>query len=284
MSSDQNHHYIPQSYQRGWAVGGKVVVYEWRYDKVVCKPKSTKSTGGRPGLYHIPMAPPDKQNFMEDNFWKRVDQWGADALELLRTDSPEAIRKLNKQRLVVFILSLEFRHPRRLAELQAHAKDHVLDGCLRENYAAHRYAHEPDTFEDFQRAIEQPGLTEMTAEMLCKFVQLPEVRQKLLEMEWQVVSVKNSVPIITSDVPVIRYKGLRDDDGMLIFSLSPTEFFVAYNLGKIDMKPWIEDSIQTGKFIEEINRCVVGQKIEFVYAADESQTDIIAAHWPEQSV
>jgi hypothetical protein len=58
MSADQNQHYLPQSYQRGWIdASGRPHVYRWAYNKLVCEPKATKSTGGRDGLYFIPMPP-----------------------------------------------------------------------------------------------------------------------------------------------------------------------------------------------------------------------------------
>src|SRR5260370_19368093 len=119
MSGGQQQHYLPQSYQRGWAnADGRVHVYEWRHDKLVCAPKSTRSTGGRNGLYFIPMAPPGRQNFMEDVFWKTIDQWGADGLALLRTNDPSAAARINRDRLATFIMSFEFRNPRKFAELE----------------------------------------------------------------------------------------------------------------------------------------------------------------------
>ena len=89
MSADQNQHYLPQSYQRGWiGTSGHLHVYRWAYNKLVCEPKATKSTGARDGLYFVPRAPPGEQNMMEDVFWKRIDQGGADGLALLRTNDP----------------------------------------------------------------------------------------------------------------------------------------------------------------------------------------------------
>jgi hypothetical protein len=105
MSVDQNQHYLTQSYQRGWLNAGRVHVYRWAHNKLVCEPKSTKSTGERDGLYFIPMAPLGKQNIMEDVFWKRIDQWGADGLALLRTNDPAAAAKINKDRLATFVMS-----------------------------------------------------------------------------------------------------------------------------------------------------------------------------------
>ena len=69
MSANQNQHYLTQSYQRGWIdTSGRLHVYRWSYNKLVCEPKATKSTGGRDGLYFMPMAPPGEQNMMEEVF------------------------------------------------------------------------------------------------------------------------------------------------------------------------------------------------------------------------
>ena len=36
MSADQNQHYLPQSYQRGWIdASGRLHVYRWAYNKLV---------------------------------------------------------------------------------------------------------------------------------------------------------------------------------------------------------------------------------------------------------
>ena len=238
MSADQNQHYLPQSYQRGWIDGsGRPHVYRWVYDKLVCEPKSTKSTGGHDGLYFIPMAPRDKQNFMEDVFWKRVDQWGADGLALLRTNDPAAAARIDKDRLATFVMPFFFRNPNRVQYFNAWAKEHVLNGCLKNDYAKYRRPHEPATFEEFKAALERPGMSELGAQCLRYMVANTALRDQMLKMEWQVVTVPTtSDPILTSDVPIIINRGLKDDDGCLILPLSTNEFFVAYNLGKIDMK------------------------------------------------
>jgi hypothetical protein len=280
MSISQHQHYLPQSYQRGWADANKQVhVYEWRHNKLVCAPKSAKSTGGREGLYFIPMAPPRHRNFMEDVFWKTIDQWGADGLALLRSNDQAAPAKINRDRLATFIMSFEFRNPRKIAQLEVEAKRRVLTGCLKHDYAGNRRQHEPETFDEFAKALDQPGLTELGALSLRSLVRNETIRAQILSMDWQVVTVTNSEPILTSDVPLIRYKGLKEDDGMLILPLSPNEFFVAFNQRRIDMKRSIDENIQSGRFIEAINLYVVQSKIEFVYGIDDSQKPFVARHW-----
>jgi hypothetical protein len=281
MSADQNQHYLPQSYQRGWLDAcDRVHVYRWAYDKLVCEPKVTKSTGRRDGLYFVPMAPPSEQNFMEDVFWKGVDQWGADGLALLRTNEPSAAARINKDRLATFIMSFLFRNPNMVNCFNSHAKKHVLNGCLKDNYTEHRRAHEPATFEEFKAALEQSGMTELAAECLRQQVENKAVRAKILNMEWQVVTVPTtSDPILTSDVPLIVNRGLRDDDGCLILPLSTNEFFVAYNLGKIDMKREISESVATGKFVRAMNKYVIEHRIDYVYGIDDSLMAFASAHW-----
>jgi Protein of unknown function (DUF4238) len=203
MSATQNHHYLPQSYQRGWADNNGVHVYRWVFNRVVCKPKSTESTGGRDGLYFTPMALLGLQNFMEDVFWKKIDQWGADGLRLLRTNDPAAAAKINKDRLATFIMSFLFRNPKQVTRFNEWAKSHVLNGCLKADYAKHRQPHEPLTFVEFKAALDQPGLTELAAESLRYMVENLEIRKRILAMQWQVVTVPStSNPILTSDVPL----------------------------------------------------------------------------------
>ncbi len=229
MSADQNQHYLPQSYQRGWIdASGRLHVYRWAYNKLVCEPKATKSTGGRDGLYFIPMAPPGEQNTMDEVVLKRIDQWGADELALLRTNDPSAAARINKDRLVIFVMSLLFRNPNMIKCLNAQAKESVLNGCLKDDYAKERNPHEPDSIEEFKVALEQRGMTELAAQCLRYLVENKTVRDQILKMQWQVVTVPTtSDPILTSDVPLIIKGGLQDDDGCLILPLPTKEFFVA---------------------------------------------------------
>jgi hypothetical protein len=280
MSADQNHHYLPQSYQRGWAgADGRVHVYRWRHDRLVCDAKPTKSTGGRDGLYYIPMAPPEQRNFMEDVFWKMIDQWGADGLQALRDGGSANAPPLKLEQLAIWLLSLETRNPRKIAWIEAEARQHVLELCDQLGYDGYRSAHHPATLEAFQVALTQPGLTELGARSLREMVLNAPVRKKLMVMDWQVVTLSNAEPLLTSDVPLIRYKGLKDDDGLMLLALSPTEFLAIFNRGSIDMKAWIQASIESGDFVSGMNKFVVRHKIDYAYAQDASQMDFVRRYW-----
>jgi hypothetical protein len=280
VSADQHQHYLPQSYQRGWAdAHGFVHVYEWRYNKVVCAAKATKSTGARNGLYFMPMAPPERRNIMEDGFWKQIDQWGADELASLRSSNDARRAEVDRERLAIFVMSFLFRNPRKIAEFEAQAKAHSTSDSIKANYAKYRRQHEPETFEEFVRQLEQPGLTELGAQVLRHAVLNQAIRAHLLTMEWRVVRVSGGVSLLTSDVPIITFKGAKDPDGLIILPLSPSEFFVAFNNGPIDMQASIDENIRTGVFIEAMNKFVVRNKIEFVYGADDTAKHFVEQYW-----
>jgi hypothetical protein len=112
-------------------------------------------------------------------------------------------------------------------------------------------------------------------------VENKNIRDQILTMEWQVVTVPTtSDPILTSDVPIIINRVLKDDDGCLILPLSTNEFFVAFNLGKIDMKKAISESVATGRFVRSMNKYVVEHRIEYVYGVDDSLMAFVARYWP----
>ncbi len=205
---------------------------------------------------------------------------GADGLALLRSNDPSAAAKINKDRLATFVMSFVFRNPKMVNYWNAWAKKSVLNGCLKDDYIKYRNPHEPTSFEEFKAALEQPGMTELSARCLRYQVENKPIRDEILKMEWQVVTVPaTSDPILTSDVPLIVHGGLKTDDGCLILPLSTNEFFVAYNLGQFDMKKEISESVASGRFVRAMNKYVIEHRIDFVYGIDDSLMPFVARHW-----
>ena len=191
-----------------------------------------------------------------------------------------AATRINKDRLATFVMSFFFRNPNMVKLFNALAKESVLNGCLKDDYSKHRRPHGPTSFQEFKPALDQPGMTELAAQYLRYQVESKAIRDPLLKMEWQVVTVPTtSDPILTSDVPIIINGALMDDDGCLILPLSTNEFFVAYNLGKIDMKEEISEAVATGRFVRSMNKYVVEHRIDYVYGGDDSLMTFVARYW-----
>ena len=54
---------------------------------------------------------------------------------------------------------------------------------------------------------------------------------------------------------------------------------MAYNLGKIDMKKAISESVATGRFVRSMNKYVVEHRIDYVYGVDDSLMAFVAQYW-----
>jgi hypothetical protein len=283
----QEHHYLPQFYQRRWAAAkdGPVFVYQRPHDRVVVAPKSTKATGKRVGLYTVSGAPAKRANDLEDNFWRVIDQWGSDSLSVLESTDPAHAAKLVRERWAIFVMSLFWRNPQQVTRINTAAKARYTDSFsdFASNYGAMRRPHEPDNYEEFMALFEQPGISEFGAKILRAFTLNDAIRKHVLTMDWQVVTLSNSpVPLLTSDNPMIRYKGLKDPDGLLMLPLGPNEFFAAFNRGEIDMQKWIDQSISHGCFIEAMNKYVVQHAIKYVYGVDDTQLAFVERFLPSE--
>jgi hypothetical protein len=278
----QEHHYLPQFYQRRW-VGpdGKLTVFSRPHQAVVAKRRSPRATGKEAGLYAVPIAPLPEQNALEDRFWRTLDQWGADALVALEKDDPAGVAPLDRERWAVVLLSMMFRDPWSVARINQSARDHYTTGFAEfpARYDELRAPHEPEAYEEFVAAFDRPGLSEFGAQILRSFATNKAVRSQLLAMDWQVVTISDaSVPLLTSDRPVIRFKGLKEADGLLILPLGPSSFFVAYNRGPLDMRSEIHESIVHGRFLEAMNEYVVQSAVRNAYGSDDSQLAVVEQH------
>lgn len=280
----RKNHYLPQFYQRRWASPTdpqqKIFAYEKPHDKVIVHPRSTKATGWSPDLYTVKVAAPGEEQALEDEFWRVIDQWGSDAINALENSAPE----LDKTRWAIFLLSLALRNPEEVAAVNRAARQHYTEGApdFADRYDQLRFPYEPTTICEFMAKFSEPGLSGFGAQILKALATNRVIIEHLLMMDWQVVTLENiASPLLTSDRPLIRYKGLKHDDGLLMLPLGPFEFFVAYNRGEVDMKRWIDDSIRTGTFTESMNKYVVQRAIRFVYGIDDEQTQFVAKHFPD---
>lgn len=231
-----------------------------------------------PGLYTVFGVPDDRANELEDKFWRMIDQWGADCLEILESKDPASESKLVRERWVVFIMALLIRNPMRIKEINEEAKDHYANGfeMFREDYEKLKRAYEPETYDAFMKLFDGEGMSELGAQIVRYLSFNKPVIDYILSMQWHVVSLSNlTAPLLTSDNPLIRYKGLKRVDGLLVLPLNPYEFFVAFNIGEIDMKTWISDSIATGQFTKAMNKYVVERAITYVYGSDDKQKEFV---------
>jgi hypothetical protein len=277
-------HYLPQFYQKRWAVKGKqLFVYQRPNDRVVVARKPPRATGWKDDLYTTHGVPAERTTELEDTFWRLIDQWGSNSLTILESSDPEQATNLDRARWVTFMMSLVFRNPQQVDRINKAAESHYATGFagFASRYDELRQAHEPDTYDEFMALFQKPGISELGGKILRAFTLNRPIREYLANMAWYVV-IDSPIPLLTSDNPVIRYKGLKDSDGLWMLPIGPNQFFVAFNRGEIDMQGWISHSISDGHFIESMNKYVVQHAIKYVYGIDDTQVDFVERYLPTE--
>lgn len=196
-------------------------------------------------------------------------------------DDLNGLAPLDRERWAVVLLSMMFRDPWSVERIHQSARDHYTAGFpeFSARYEALRAPHEPETFDEFIAAFDRPGLSEFGAQILRSFATNRAVRRQLLAMNWQVVTIGDApVPLLTSDRPVIRFKGLKEANGLLMLPLGPSSFFVAYNNGPLNMRGEIQDSIIHGRFLQAMNEYIVQSAVRHAYGSDDSQRSVVERH------
>jgi hypothetical protein len=281
----QNHHYLPRNYQKRWADPAdpkkRVWVYQRPHLDIVAGEKSTKTTGYVEDLYTVFTSPTDFHDDLEDTYFQEIDQKGCDALDLMQSKAPDAIIKLKAQRhdWERYVLSLYNRHPRQIAYIVGEVINwHLTEfKALRENYVAMRLPDEPATWDEFVAYLSAGKMTPMGAEILKSFIDNKEIFEQFDAMDSGLFEVKTGRKFLTSDHPVIRYKGLKEPDGFIAVPVSPTVVWIAYN-GPM-MHQALVAALNDGVLIDEMNAYVVSHCIKYVYASDGDQVAFVDQHW-----
>ena len=100
--------------------------------------------------------------------------------------------------------------------------------------------------------------------LLHRVLDLPEVRDNLVEMNWQVFTAVSSERFLTSDHPVFvsESKGLKPPHGEFLFPLASGIALVGSWQGP---KRGLSFSIASSRFIKEFNRYVVSGSDRWLY-------------------
>ncbi|MFD1623342.1 DUF4238 domain-containing protein [Azospirillum griseum] len=283
MSANQEHHYLPQCYQRGWTGGdGKLFVYKWVRSRIECKRRSPKSTAWTPGLYFAPGLPPNLKNVLEDEVWRRIDQWLSDGLEVLRSNDVNDIEKIDKSCWSVVITAMIFRNPSMIKYINDQANRHILEMIKRCGFEKYRSSDEPDSQERFENFPIQDGMLNISVQSILRIIINSGIYQQIYSMKWGVVNIDlDFCSIITSDNPVTIYSGLKQDDGFLVFPINKDRFFIAFNDNHNKSESSMMKLFTSNNFVRIINKRVIEQKYCYVYAFDDSMTDFINNNFKE---
>jgi uncharacterized protein DUF4238 len=237
MSSDapNKHHYLPVFYLNHWAgKDGRVVRFYRPHRSVVASPITPLNTGFEDGLYALDGVAPEQRQVVETQFMAPgVDGPAAVVLQKMLTGGLRGLTGDERVEFTRFVLSLEYRGPQALKEMQVLAGNvvrHNLDVAEDEEYRALRNPGDPETLHGWALENVPELLTNAHKRWLPGIIDNSDVGQHVINMPWAVINVSGSKhTLLTADRPLYRELGLDDPKAIWTLPLSPTHLFAAAN-------------------------------------------------------
>lgn len=229
------HHYLPVFYLERWTGDdGRLFRYYRPHCDAVASPITPLNTGFEDGLYTLDGAAPGQRQVVETQFMAPgVDSPAAVALEKMITGGPPSLTGDERVEFTRFVLSLEYRGPQALKEMETLAGDIVrqnLDVADDEEYRALRKPGDPETLHEWALTNVPEMLANAHKRWLPGIIDNAEVGQHVVNMPWAVINVSGSKhTLLTADRPLYRELGLDNPQAIWALPLSPTYLFAAAN-------------------------------------------------------
>ena len=260
------HHFSPKFYLSGW-VGpdGQLCCMRKVYGKMVVEPKTPTGTGYVKDGYKTDHIPEDQSHHVETAFMSPLDNDAARELQRMLAGDRRIRTSEERSAWTRFVISLLFRHPAAVESLKAHF------GQMHSVAVRGVEAEFPGSVITLD-----PAVTSVAASnMLTEIIDNDRVGPTIFDMMWVVVDVsKSKHPLMTSDRPVVMPLGLGDPDCHIALPISPTKLFIAAHTDRFkQLKPGQETTV-----VKAINKAVVAQAREFVWAVDDSQLTFVEKH------
>lgn len=284
-NAPHRHHYCPQFLTKRWAgADGKLCVFSRPHRTIISRRKFPVETGWVDNLYAVHALPPEQQQFIEMQFFKRVDQDASDVLDLIDQGGQVLLAKRHNDGLSRFVMSLMQRDPFQVARLRAIAGN-VYDGMIedfRERYDA-EVGNEGESFDEFRLRTEQHTKTLLGGVLIPKLSDLPKLGEHLNTMMRRVVVLENSrFDLLVADRPLIRMvESFADPRAVVFLPIGPRKILLFANTQeRIEAA---ERALSHDKrMVPALNQISVRRAGAYVYATNEDHARFVANHWPDE--
>jgi len=230
---EQKHHYVPKFYLKQW-VGAHGTLCEFSRPHNIVRPHkcTADGTGYVRGFNTFALLPSQLAHFLEDRFFRTVDNDASAVLRVLLQDKvdfddPEHSRSAWSR----FLMSLIHRNPEGMTRIGAKVAAEfpvLLETTVRSHYQSLRIETDPGTFEEFRSRITQTEIDEVHLRVMHRIMDSESVGTLLNQMRWAVIRFSEAHHrLMTSDRPICLTPGLGKPDAVLIIPISPRQIFVA---------------------------------------------------------
>jgi hypothetical protein len=258
VAEPKKHHFLPVFYQRGWCdpTTGQLIEYSRPYyGRVVARPVHPTATGFKPFLYTMEGQPDGKKQSIETDYMAPiVDDPAAQALRVLLGKDMGALTEQLRNAWTRFVIASLVRLPRSVDEI-ADAFKGVLRQNLLEDIASYEMIKEKDDpatpFEWLEK--HHPNYIDDAAkQMVVRSVEHQGIGDIIINMKWSTIDISASrVELLTSDMPHIRFFGLKDPRCTILFPLTPTNVFIATHDRKTERHLLRQDLTKVVKWLND---------------------------------
>jgi hypothetical protein len=279
------HHYIPVFYLKGWAgKDGRLCEFSRPYNTPPGQPKLNrnsipiKSRWVHPNgtafikhLYRFPGLNPRLVNYLENEFFLRVDNDAAVVMQRLLRGEVQ-FDQTSKSAWARFLMSMFHRSPENIMRIAAKINLDYLKSLaaeLRPEYEALREQHgEGPSWDEMIANFTDGDYQQFRLLTLRAIMDSKRVGEVLNSMIWTVAPRYGKYPMFTSDRP-ITVTALGQTNAHLVMPLTPNHnFFAAKNSETLHR---LEKRNHSGGLAEIMNNNIVRQARTYVYAIDDSR-------------
>lgn len=272
------HHFIPAFFLRRWenVATGKLTQFSNPYKrKISIKSVSAESTGFEYGLYEIKDFRPNNAQQVEENFFKPLDTFACQSLEMLETHGHNAPWDTKtRSAWSRFILSLLLRCPEDIAIFRQWWREEfsVTDAEAEARYLASYKPGDPKTFSEYLAAQPLAVKERSQFEIFIDLIDNGNIGLILNQFHWHVLQTPSHVPtLLTSDRPVI-FTHLGDEDAHIVLPIGPRLIWIAARDPGFFVRLRSNSPLEV---VKEVNRQVVEGAKRYVWGIDEKQLRFI---------
>jgi hypothetical protein len=278
MTTNQRHHYIPKFYLKQWVENGSLCEFSLQHGRVKPRKVPPKATGFLRGLNTFARLEPRLATFLEDRFFRTVDNDAAKVLEmLLRHELDFNDPQTSRSAWARFLMSLLHRNPEGMTRIGQKVTEEfptLLETVVRERYESTRAATDPPTFAEFKAQISQKERDTVHLMVMSRVMNSENVGTLLIRMQWGVIRFNESHHrLMTSDRPICMTPGLARPDAVLIIPISPRQIFVAAH--DVEMVRHIGGLAEAAGLAQRLNNAVARQARSYVYSVDDVPLDFV---------
>lgn len=269
----RRHHYIPAFYTDRWTAGGKLIEYRLvNGRKLVSRRTAPDGTGYQNDLYAVRGLEGREKQVVEERYFSALDNDAATLVHHVTQPSFQGRLHVSDRHLWArFLISFLYRSPEDIDRIRKR-HDSLLsrdDPEIQRRWEEIREPDQPLLLRDILNSRTHPEVDLSFFGVLIRQLQSEVIGNFIVNMRWSVVDLSSaSIPLLTSDRPMVMSNGLRAENGHIALPLSPTHLFIAAKDRAVAENFW---RLTPNQMSREVNRNVVQGAHRFVYAQTDSQ-------------